>query len=345
MRLEKSDKSTCSYQVFGMVMPNRSFDLGSSRHAYNGMEKDPEIKGDGNSYTTYFRQYDPRLGRWTSIDPVVHPWMSPYTAMDNNPILHNDPRGDDVGYESKKEKRQVRRKAFFDKEFRATHKERKNSDKMYIYKEEKNHPSLEYAQEVQDSEDECNINVLYTNYGLRKPKGNPGPGPGPEPRRFPLPDIKIKWPKISWEYYGDTKTVEEKGVIRTPKQDDGSNPTQGPVIFKSPDNWVSNTPILLRAASHPDNFVIQDQNGNNIVPPMTIVESTLPYAGVWRTQGVPWVSVPTTATVTNWVVTVTTQKQYNRLDLQPDNQPSGPPKSEFYVRYTVYTRKKLKINW
>ncbi|MBI3220470.1 MAG: hypothetical protein HYZ44_13235, partial [Bacteroidetes bacterium] len=44
---------------------------------YNGMEKDPETKGDGNSYTTEFRQYDPRLGRWASLDPLMKqfPWM------------------------------------------------------------------------------------------------------------------------------------------------------------------------------------------------------------------------------------------------------------------------------
>jgi RHS repeat-associated protein len=59
------------------------------------MEKDPEIKGEGNSYTTEFRQYDPRLGRWLSLDPLMtkFPWMSPYVAFDNNPVLYNDPLG------------------------------------------------------------------------------------------------------------------------------------------------------------------------------------------------------------------------------------------------------------
>ncbi|MBI1838357.1 MAG: LysM peptidoglycan-binding domain-containing protein [Flavobacteriia bacterium] len=62
---------------------------------YNGMEKDPEIKGEGNSYTTEFRQYDPRLGRWLSLDPLMSqfPWMSPYVAFDNNPIFFVDPLG------------------------------------------------------------------------------------------------------------------------------------------------------------------------------------------------------------------------------------------------------------
>jgi len=52
------------------------------------MEKDDKIKGEGNSYTTEFRQYDPRVGRWLSIDPLFanFPWQSPYVACDNNPI-------------------------------------------------------------------------------------------------------------------------------------------------------------------------------------------------------------------------------------------------------------------
>ena len=68
------------------------------RYGFNGMEKDDEIAGEGNSYTTYFRQYDARLGRWKSIDPEArkYAWQSPYVAFNNNPIYYNDPFGDDV---------------------------------------------------------------------------------------------------------------------------------------------------------------------------------------------------------------------------------------------------------
>ena len=66
---------------------------GDYRFGYQGSEKDNEVSGDGNSYTTEFRQLDPRLGRWFSVDPVFQPWQSPYTSMDNNPINLNDPRG------------------------------------------------------------------------------------------------------------------------------------------------------------------------------------------------------------------------------------------------------------
>jgi hypothetical protein len=37
--------------------------------------KDNELSGDENSYTTEFRQLDPRLGRWFSVDPIsVRMW-------------------------------------------------------------------------------------------------------------------------------------------------------------------------------------------------------------------------------------------------------------------------------
>ncbi len=68
----------------------------SYRYGFNGMEKDDEVKGNGNSYTTEFRQYDPRLGRWLSIDPMAasQPYNTPYNSMGNNPISRIDPNGD-----------------------------------------------------------------------------------------------------------------------------------------------------------------------------------------------------------------------------------------------------------
>jgi RHS repeat-associated protein len=65
------------------------------RYGYQGSEKDDEVKGEGNSYTTEFRMLDPRLWRWLSIDPLEadFPWQSPYVSMDNNPICLNDVYG------------------------------------------------------------------------------------------------------------------------------------------------------------------------------------------------------------------------------------------------------------
>jgi len=87
-------------------MPGRNTNSGNYRFGYNGMEKDPEMKGDGNSYTTEFRQYDPRLGRWLSLDPLMaqFPSLSPYVAFNNNPIFYTDPLGLSPGDEPKTHK-------------------------------------------------------------------------------------------------------------------------------------------------------------------------------------------------------------------------------------------------
>jgi RHS repeat-associated protein len=59
------------------------------------MEKDDEVKGKGNHMTTPFRQYDPRIGRWMSQDPLgfIRPNESPYAGFGNNPIYYSDPSG------------------------------------------------------------------------------------------------------------------------------------------------------------------------------------------------------------------------------------------------------------
>ena len=77
-----------------MEMNGRGFS-GSYRFGYQGSEKDNEVSGDGNSYTTEFRQLDPRLGRWFSVDPIEssYPYITPYASMHNNPINLTDVRG------------------------------------------------------------------------------------------------------------------------------------------------------------------------------------------------------------------------------------------------------------
>jgi RHS repeat-associated protein len=42
------------------------------RYGFNGMEKDDEVKGSGNSLDFGSRIYDARTGRWLSVDPVTH---------------------------------------------------------------------------------------------------------------------------------------------------------------------------------------------------------------------------------------------------------------------------------
>ncbi|MBI1838361.1 MAG: hypothetical protein HYR91_13950 [Flavobacteriia bacterium] len=85
----------CNSQVFGMEMPGKVSNSGSYKYGFSGMEMDNEISGNGNSYTTEFRQYDPRLGRWKSLDNYMmfFPSESPYLYAGNNPIQYIDISG------------------------------------------------------------------------------------------------------------------------------------------------------------------------------------------------------------------------------------------------------------
>jgi len=47
---------------------------------------DDEVKGGGNSYTTEFRQLDPRIGRWLSLDPLM-------SKFPNQSTCYKDPDG------------------------------------------------------------------------------------------------------------------------------------------------------------------------------------------------------------------------------------------------------------
>jgi len=89
--------SAQDYYPGGMLMPGRNFNANSYRYGYNkGSEKDDEISGSGNHFTTKFREGDTRLLIWWSSDPKadLQPHQAPYSYMDGNPILLNDPDGD-----------------------------------------------------------------------------------------------------------------------------------------------------------------------------------------------------------------------------------------------------------
>ena len=102
--------SVFNYYAFGMLMPGM-YSTGSAnyRFGFNGMIRDDDVKekistvppmneGIGNSYSTEFRMYDPRVGRWLSSDPLAQkfPSLSPFIGMGNNPILFTDVRGDSI---------------------------------------------------------------------------------------------------------------------------------------------------------------------------------------------------------------------------------------------------------
>jgi RHS repeat-associated protein len=63
------------------------------------MEKVNEQYGEGNAYDFGARIYDPRIGRWLSIDPLAkkYPGESPYSFCGNSPIVYKDFDGKDYG--------------------------------------------------------------------------------------------------------------------------------------------------------------------------------------------------------------------------------------------------------
>jgi RHS repeat-associated protein len=83
--------SAQDYYPFGMLQPGRSYlsSTGSDyRYGFNGKENDNEVKGEGNQQDYGMRVYDPRLGKFLSVDPLTkdYPWYTPYQFAGNTPI-------------------------------------------------------------------------------------------------------------------------------------------------------------------------------------------------------------------------------------------------------------------
>jgi len=89
--------SASDYYPGGMQMPGRTYtsSTGSYRYGFNGQEKDNEIKGEGNQINFGGRIYDPRVGRFLSIDPMArsYPGESNYSFAGNSPIQFTDFNG------------------------------------------------------------------------------------------------------------------------------------------------------------------------------------------------------------------------------------------------------------
>ena len=79
-------------------MPGRTLDNGNKyRYGFNGKENDNEVKGEGNQQDYGMRIYDPRLGRFLSVDPLTKgfPWYTPYQFAGNSPIAKIDLDGEE----------------------------------------------------------------------------------------------------------------------------------------------------------------------------------------------------------------------------------------------------------
>ena len=74
-------------------MPGRSYNAHTSRHGFTGHEKESDL-AEG-IYTTEYRLYDARVGRWLSVDPLFEKYvgMSPYNYCMLNPVMMVDPDG------------------------------------------------------------------------------------------------------------------------------------------------------------------------------------------------------------------------------------------------------------
>ncbi len=75
-------------------MPERTYSATTKgyRFGFNGKEQDNEVSGSGNSYDYGFRIYNPRLGKFLSLDPLFksYPWYTPYQFAGNIPIASMD---------------------------------------------------------------------------------------------------------------------------------------------------------------------------------------------------------------------------------------------------------------
>jgi len=83
------------YYAFGGQMNGRDFTNPGAqayRYGFNGKENDNEVKGAGNQQDYGMRIYDPRIGKFLSVDPMTskYPELTPFQFASNNPIGNID---------------------------------------------------------------------------------------------------------------------------------------------------------------------------------------------------------------------------------------------------------------
>jgi RHS repeat-associated protein len=82
-------------------MPGSAVMGGSNKNLYNGgSEWQSDYQNLPDYYRTYYRNYDAALGRFMSVDPKAESAesMTGYQYANNNPIMNNDPMGDEARY-------------------------------------------------------------------------------------------------------------------------------------------------------------------------------------------------------------------------------------------------------
>jgi len=86
-----------SYYPYGMIMAGNYQPSAPNNNLYNaGSRWQDDFSGIVDYFSTFFREYDPVLGRFNSVDPKAEATveLSVYHYAGNNPINFNDPMGD-----------------------------------------------------------------------------------------------------------------------------------------------------------------------------------------------------------------------------------------------------------
>jgi hypothetical protein len=80
--------SSSDFYPFGTPINGRGYSSEGYRFGFQKQEKDDEIAGAGNHIDFIFRGYDPRTGRFWSVDPLYasYPWNSTYAFSENRVI-------------------------------------------------------------------------------------------------------------------------------------------------------------------------------------------------------------------------------------------------------------------
>ena len=91
MRTNSQNIALINSARFGSPLVGRTYQAETSvkyRYSFNGKENDDETYGDGNEYDYGFRIYNPRLGRFLSVDPLFkgYPELTTYQFASNRPI-------------------------------------------------------------------------------------------------------------------------------------------------------------------------------------------------------------------------------------------------------------------
>jgi RHS repeat-associated protein len=81
-------RNISDYSPFGVLLKERTVESANFRRGFQGQEYDDEVKGEGNYINFKYRGYDPRIGRFSQVDPLSpdFPHNSPYAFCENRVV-------------------------------------------------------------------------------------------------------------------------------------------------------------------------------------------------------------------------------------------------------------------